>query len=124
MARGAKETKAVQLDEISDGDLAAVIVHDAEAPGGFRVAGYCDGAAIPSTVERAKAGSSMRAPCVCGGVDLVYRGYSHAMPDVHPWPTLTYFCTSCGKTLSYMRLTAEDARRAMSGGFGTSDEQP
>lgn len=123
MTKGASETKAINLDEIGDGDLAAVIVHDKRAPGGFRIAGYCDGAAVPATVERAMTPGSLRAPCVCGEVGLVYRGHSHAMPDVHPWPTLTYYCPSCGRTISYMRLTAADARRAMAGGFGTSDDE-
>lgn len=124
MGQGKKETKPVHLDDIEDGELVAVIVEDKRSPGGFHVAGYCDGLAVPKTVAEAQGGFRLRAPCECGGVELVYRGFSHEMPDVHPWPTLMYFCMSCRRTVSYLRLTAADARRAMSGGFGTSDADP
>jgi hypothetical protein len=121
VGQGNKESKPINLDEIVDGELVAVIVQDKQAPGGFHVAGYCDGLAVPQSVEEALGGFRLRAPCECGGVDLVYRGFSHEMPDAHPWPTLTYHCVTCGRTVSYLRLTAADARRAMAGGFGTSD---
>ncbi|MFN2252575.1 MAG: hypothetical protein ACK2UL_11725 [Anaerolineae bacterium] len=124
VSQGKKETKPVHLDEIEDGDLAAVIIEDKQSPGGFRVAGYCEGRAVPETVEEAQSSHRLRAPCECGGVNLVYRGFSHEMPDVHPWPTFMYHCTDCGRTVSYMRLTAADARRAMASGLGTSDEEP
>jgi len=115
------EIRRIDLDDIEDGDMVAVIVEEPDRPGGFRIAGYCDGRAVPETVEQAKYGlRQLRTACVCGDVDLRYVGYSHKMPDAHPWPTLIYQCRACQRKLSFMRLTAADARRAMIGGYGTS----
>jgi hypothetical protein len=119
----ATEVRRINLDDIEDGDMVAVIVEEPNRPGSFRVAGYCDGRAVPETVEQAKLGlRPLRAPCVCGEVDLRYVSYSHVMPAVHPWPTLIYRCTACNRRLSFLRLTAADARRAMAGGVGTSPD--
>ena len=85
----------------------------------YEVAGYCDGQAVPETVADAKRGPRrLRAPCVCGATGLRYLGFSHKMPDVHPWPTLIYRCRLCKRTLSFLRLTADDARRALAEGVG------
>jgi hypothetical protein len=117
------EVRRVNLDDIEDGDIVAVIVEERGQSGMFHVAGYADGKAVPHTVEQAKYGLvPLRTACVCGEVDLRYAGYSHKMPDVHPWPTLIYRCAVCGRTLSFLRLTADDARRAMVGGFGTQPD--
>jgi hypothetical protein len=39
---------------------------------------------------------------------------------VHPWPTLVYKCPACGRAVSFLRLSAEDARRALLGGLGVA----
>jgi hypothetical protein len=108
------------MEAIRDGDLVAVIVRDGASPGGFRVAGYCEGRAVPTGVEQAARGQGLMVPCVCGETGLVYSGFSHQMPDVHPWPALNYACPSCGASVSFLRLSAADARRALRGGLGVA----
>lgn len=114
----ATEIRSVDLDAIRDGELVAVIVRDDATPEGYRMAGYCDGRAVPESAEAAAAGRSVLVPCLCGAVGLVYRGYSHHLPEVHRWPTLNYLCPTCGAALSFLRLSAADARRALKGGLG------
>ena len=118
------EVRRINADEIEDGDLVAVIVEEPGKPGEYRVAGYTDGAGVPDSVEKAVTGlARLRSPCLCGEVALRYEGFSHRMPAVHPWPTLIYRCTVCGRKLSFLRLTAADARRALSGGLGTAPDE-
>jgi hypothetical protein len=114
------EIRRLNTRDIRDGDLVVVIVEEPGHPGAYRVVGYTDGAAVPLSVAEARRGPRrLKAPCVCGSTSLTYVGFSHEMPDVHPWPTLIYRCGSCQRTLSLLRLTAEDARRAIDEGLGT-----
>ena len=114
------EIRRVNLDDIHDGDLVVVIVEEPGRSVDYEVVGYTDGQAVPESVAQAKGGSRrLRAPCVCGGVNLSYVGFSHQMPEVHPWPTLIYRCNTCKRTLSLLRLTAEEARRSLGSGLGT-----
>jgi hypothetical protein len=116
------ESRPVDLDAIGDGDLVAVIVRDPASPDGYRIAGYVEGTTVPDGVEAAAAAPGpLGAPCSCGEVGLVYQGYSHQMPHVFRWPTLIYRCPACGRQISFMRLSAADARRALRVGMGVSD---
>jgi len=119
----ATEIRKVDLEAIGDGDLVAVIVRDDAAREGFRVVGYCEGRAVPADVGSARAGQPLGVPCVCGRSELVYTAYSHRMPHVHRWPTLIYACPACGANVSFLRLTAEDARRALQVGLGVAPDR-
>lgn len=117
------DVRQVDLEAIRDGQLVAVILRDPSATEGYRVAAYCEGSTVPETVQEAESRGTLMAPCACGAVGLVYHGYSHRMPDVFEWPTLIYRCPACGAELSFMRLSAADARRALGRGLGVSSSE-